>query len=88
MSDPNRFTQTADGFLNSLLDVNLALTVGFIALAIASAGAVVGFLTRKVLTLLGVFVAFGLLLQLHTHLPFPPEVDAQIMSIRTRLWPW
>lgn len=74
--------------MEGFIDINLAVTVFVIALIVASMGALVGFLTKKVLTLLGIFVVFGLILQFHTYLPFPPEVDAQLMAIKARIWPW
>lgn len=75
----------AGRMMGEMIDVQAWLVIFAVLVLIASAGAIVGFLTRKMIVLIGIGFAILAFLMFHMYLPLPVEIQADIMRFKGRI---
>ena len=85
MQNTEIYGTPATGFFENLISPEGALWLFVGLLVISSAGSIVGFLTRKVLILIGLLsLCLGFVI-FHDYLPLPPAAHAGLRAFTSRM---
>lgn len=85
MQSTEIYVTPATGFFENLISPEGAMWLFAGILVISSLGSIVGFLTRKVLILIGLLnLCLGFVI-FHDHLPLPPAAHAELRAFTSRM---
>lgn len=79
------YTQAASGFFEGFTDPKSAIFLMGGLIAIATAGSLVGLLSRNVVILLGIAALIIGFLFFHMYLPLPTEVQTDIYLFKSKI---
>lgn len=85
MNNHNAYGSSVGSFIEGMINPQAAIFILVALLAIASAGALVGMISRNIVILIGVGALGVGFLYFHMYLPLPDDIQAEIFLLKARI---